>query len=133
MKCTVCEKQIKLADMRAHIGAHIHAGHVETDVCGFRGGPCAGPCVPQLSATGQAVKGCPLYKRYNAGTCVEDRAGCNNHIIKCDVAGCTDRIWSYNRVAHQAKKHGAEASSHRPVLGPLEAKYLESLKVKMKE
>ena len=114
IKCKVenCEKNLKLNQMRLHVGFHILSGHLphSANTCGYCG---LLSCQTKLVlSTGSGINksyvpssNCSYFYKFNY-ECVKKktkRSPCTNRPIACTI--CSHYYWFYNMEQHYKDKH----------------------------
>lgn len=106
-KCKVCNKKIKLKDMRVHVGGHILRGTINGhQICGFCGTEGCVSSKEKSSKKGSQAffkiqSNCSYYYDYKR---VPDKPTCahisTNKLVECPSQNCSVLIWKYNAPQH---------------------------------
>jgi len=112
-KCLValCNRQVKLEQMRLHVGAHIVRGETTGPVCGFCGTLCGHAVKIKFSSgtgvnrTYKAYSGCKYFSDFSMKSAKSYLKGnpCTNRPIECAI--CSNVFWSYNLFSHYTSSH----------------------------
>lgn len=101
VSCFICKKQVKLVDMRQHVGKHILVGNVEgQNLCGFCGREtCSNEFFKKSWKSKEAFyeikSNCPYFVKMKKSDKNHSRRNpCSNNLILCQI--CKASVGKYN-------------------------------------
>jgi hypothetical protein len=113
IKCEICDKMVKFANMRVHIAVHFAKEEIEKDehLCGYCGQIGCSIAIVKTSGNGvRATFGpqsdCLLFREFSLKP-AEGSKICTNRPINCEI--CNAVFWSYNLEQHYFNKHKDQA------------------------
>ena len=106
--CYCCRKNVKLSNMRTHVGKHILAKDIESRFpCGYCGRDACSRSIIHTDKKKRYPKpqsNCPYYVHMTRTPSKSSRRiPCTNVIITCPY--CKAAVWKYNIVNHYADMH----------------------------
>ena len=111
--CFYCKKNIRLQDMRSHVGGHILRDEMGTSrTCGFCGQDA---CETRVKSSRKGPKtfisveesDCPYFFDYGRVKVFNKKKNSTtNRITAFSVKGCKSLVWIYNMKKHFTEKHG---------------------------
>jgi hypothetical protein len=113
IKCEICDKMIKFANMRVHIAVHFIKEEIEKDehLCGYCGQ--IGCSIAIIKTSGNGVRAtfgpksdCLFFREFSLKP-AEGSKICTNRPINCEI--CNGCFWSYNLEMHYNNKHKDQA------------------------